>query len=117
MSDEYEEGLRNAVTLAEFYNKKRAQRNEASTRLQLIDRLFFECLGWTRDDVTVEESQNGSYADYTFLAPRKILILEAKKEGISFEFPATQHAKPKRSLRTLLGLGEDLKGAIEQVTR
>jgi len=30
-------------------------RNEATTRLHLIDRLLFECLGWDREDCIAEE--------------------------------------------------------------
>jgi predicted type IV restriction endonuclease len=105
MSDAFEEGHRNIEALQEFYKGQKLIRNEATTRIQLIDRLFFECLGWTRDDMYSEESQDGDYADYTFLAPRRILIVEAKKEGTTFEFPVAAKPQLKRSLKTLLHLG------------
>jgi len=73
--------------LANWYSTNVANRNEATTRLQIIDRIFFECLGWDRNDVTAEEAHGGQYADYTFNVPRKLLIVEAKKEGTYFELP------------------------------
>ena len=63
-------------------------RNEATTRLHLVDRLFFDCLGWERADCTVEESSGGQYADYHFRAKGASLIVEAKKEGDFFVLPA-----------------------------
>ena len=63
-------------------------RNEATTRLHLIDRLFFDCLGWDRSECTVEESLGGTYADYHFRSQVIGLIVEAKKQGVSFELPA-----------------------------
>lgn len=63
-------------------------RNEATTRLHLIDRLFFDCLAWERADCIVEESFEGQYADYRFRVQGASLIVEAKKEGNYFELPA-----------------------------
>ena len=62
-------------------------RNEATTRLQIIDRIFFECLGWERSDCTAEESYNGTYSDYIFRAQGANLLVEAKREGTYFELP------------------------------
>jgi hypothetical protein len=63
------------------------QRNEADTRLHLIDKLLFDCLGWAREDCHTEEHFEGKYTDYSFLTPRR-LVVEAKREGIYFELPA-----------------------------
>ncbi len=74
--------------LYDWYVKNKGTRNEATTRLHLIDTIFFECLGWDkREDCKAEERFNGTYTDYTFLSPRRILIVEAKKEGIYFDIP------------------------------
>jgi hypothetical protein len=92
----------------------KAGRNEATTRLHIIDRLFFECLGWNTEDAILEESQAGQYADYTFLFPRRLLIVEAKREGDYFELP---HSKDKLvySIATLLRDIPNLKAAMLQV--
>jgi len=111
---EYGTCLANLVDLAAWYETNQARRNEATTRLQLIDRLFFDCLGWTRDDVASEESFGGQYADYTFLFPRKLLIIEAKKEGTYFEMPVGQK-RLDVSIHTLLRTTPELRSAMEQV--
>src|SRR5260370_39318033 len=86
-SAEYDACWKAMGELAIWYDSNIGNRNEATTRLQLIDRIFFECLGWDRNDVTAEEAHDGQYADYTFDVPRKLLIVEAKKEGVYFELP------------------------------
>jgi len=63
--------------LAAWYETNVGTRNEATTRLQLIDRILFECLGWDHNDVTAEDAHDGQYADYTFNVPRKLLIRPA----------------------------------------
>lgn len=87
VSGVYESCWKAIGELANWYETNVGTRNEATTRLHLIDRLLFECLGWDRNDVTAEEAHNGQYADYTLHAPRRILIVEAKKEGVYFDLP------------------------------
>src|ERR1019366_8760739 len=81
MTATYDECLESLKVLTTWDSSHKDPKNEATTRLQLIDRLLFECLGWSKDDVVLEESQGKEYADYTFSMPRRILIVEAKKEG------------------------------------
>ncbi|MEG4816361.1 hypothetical protein [Microcoleus sp. K5-D4] len=111
MSPDYEECRRNLENLVAWY--KPAPRNEATTRFQIIDRLFFECLGWSKDDVVMEEYHNREYADYTFNAPRRILIVEAKKEDLYFEIPAGK-CKLEHSITSLSRDNANLKAAISQ---
>ncbi|WP_252180129.1 type I restriction enzyme HsdR N-terminal domain-containing protein [Endozoicomonas sp. 4G] len=63
--------------------------NEAETRLKVIDKILFEVLGWTHEDVTVEQrvSEDGktTFADYIIRTANAALIVEAKKIGITFE--------------------------------
>jgi len=115
MALEYEICIENLKALAEYYSENKDTRNEATTRLQLIDRLFIECLGWSRDDITAEESQGKEYADYTFRAPRRILIVEAKKEGDYFELPVGLN-RIEYSLGSLMRDYPNLKDAIEQAS-
>lgn len=99
--------------LASWYGEVIGTRNEATTRLQLIDRLFFECLDWAKEQVKLEESYDGQYADYTFQTFRPALIVEAKREGDYFELPAgvtrIEHALP-----SLLRDYPNLKKALTQ---
>jgi hypothetical protein len=63
-------------------------RNEALTRLHLIDRLLSDCLGWPIEDWRVEDrAGDGSYADYCVGRPVRLLLVEAKREGMYFELP------------------------------
>jgi hypothetical protein len=109
---DYETCRQNLVELvADTVN---AGRNEATTRLHVIDRLFFECLGWDKEDTVLEESRDGQYADYTFLFPRRRLIVEAKREGDYFELPLSKD-KLVYSIATLLRDVPNLKAAMQQV--
>lgn len=105
------ENFENLLIDPSFQN---TDKNEAETRLKIIDRLFRECLGWEFLDISVEESYNGKYTDYIFSAPNKALIVEAKKEGIYFEIPTGN--RDKRAIRSLISGNTDLKNAMTQVT-
>ncbi|HEY7419111.1 MAG TPA: AAA family ATPase, partial [Ktedonobacteraceae bacterium] len=115
MTAEYEAGKANLDKLIEWWNEHQSPtRNEASTRFHLIDTLFFDCLGWSKDDMIPEEPHGPEYADYTFLAPRRILIVEAKRESVYFELPS-EKTKLEYSLPALMRDYPSLKKAIEQV--
>jgi hypothetical protein len=114
MTVDYEICLTNLRGLTSWYSENAADRNEATTRLQLIDELFFGCLGWSkRDDVELEESHGGEYADYTFSSSRRLLIVEAKKEGAYFEVPAGKD-RLEYSIPSLSRDYADLRAALEQ---
>jgi hypothetical protein len=84
----FDEGLEAIQSLRGWYSEHHANRNEATTRFHLIDGLFLDCLGWNKDEMVLEEEQDGEYSDYTFYLPRRALIVEAKREGVCFEVPA-----------------------------
>lgn len=77
-----------AKTLAELRPQEGNIRNEAATRLHVIDRLLFECLDWEKSDCAPEVYKRPGFADYELLLPHRVLIVEAKREGIAFEVPA-----------------------------
>ena len=91
------------------------RRNEADTRLHLIDQLLFDCLGWHREDCHAEEQFNGTYTDYTFLTPRKF-VLEAKRDGIYFDLPAGFN-KLSCKIATLADADSAVDSAIRQAMR
>ena len=94
-------------------NVSEISRNEATTRLHLIDRLLFECLGWDREDCVAEEHHEGQYTDYSLGVPSRKLVVEAKKEGLHFELPAG-FDKVACKIETLLDLDADIDKAIRQ---
>ncbi len=114
---DFEEGkseLMKLVTWAKEHNAD-LKRNEADTRLQLIDQLLFECLDWRREDCHAEEQFNGTYSDYSFLTPRKFLI-EAKREGIYFELPVA-FSKTICKIATIADDDPAIDAAIRQAMR
>jgi hypothetical protein len=88
--------------------------NEATTRLQLIDAILFNCLGWHPNEAVTEDHYNGTYVDYAIGKPSTQFILEAKKEGISFTLPVGIEGRHSVSLKTILENPESAK-AIKQV--
>jgi hypothetical protein len=112
---EYETCRTNIESLSRWYTEHAADRNEATTRLQLVDKLFFDCLAWSREErVELEHEHGHKYADYLFSTNKAILILEAKREGDDFELPAGR-SRLKYSVKGLMADNPDLKLAIEQV--
>ena len=97
MASDYETCRSNLEKLVDGYSTRAQKRNEATTRLQLIDEIFFSCLGWDKEDSILEEPYGRDYADYTFMAARRVLIVEAKKEGDYFEVPAGSAYSTARS--------------------
>jgi hypothetical protein len=111
---EYEEARTALEQLRNWYHTSSGNRNEATTRLQLVDRIFFECLGWSRDsDVVLEEAQGPEYADYAFSCPSRMLIVEAKREGAYFELPVGQQ-RLEYSIPSLNKDFPSLKAALSQ---
>ncbi|HEY3245709.1 MAG TPA: hypothetical protein VGM03_20380 [Phycisphaerae bacterium] len=113
MGLQYEEGRQRLHEFVRWYSNHAGGRNEATTRLHLIDRLFFDCLGWLREDATLEEADGQEYADYTFSTSRRVLIVEAKKEGTYFELPQRKE-RPQYSIRGLYREYRALGTALDQ---
>ncbi len=89
-------------------------RNEATTRFQLIDLLLRDVLGWETADCDCEVHRDGDYADYTLGNPRRFAVWEAKREGLEFKLPVG-FDKIICKLRTLRDLDTTTKSAIDQV--
>ena len=111
---EYESAMSNICRLVDSESSAISNRNEATTRLQLIDRIFLECLGWNRSDCVCEESQDGQYADYVFSTSHRALIVEAKREGQYFTLPVGV-TRIEMSIPALCSGNAALGQAIDQV--
>ena len=62
--------------------------SESDTRAKMIDPVFIECLGWTERDIRREPHVRPGYIDYIFSVNNvRRFVLEAKKEGESFNIP------------------------------
>lgn len=93
---------------------ERGDANEASTRMHLIDRLLFDCLGWERSDCEPEEQFGGTYSDYVLRAHARLAIWEAKREGIYFDLPVEAQRRLVRPIRYFQRNHPDVYAAIEQ---
>lgn len=113
---DYESSKSQLEEMSIWYSKEHPDMNEATTRLRMIDKLFFECLGWEKGDVLLEEAENNEYTDYTFQDPRRILIVEAKKEGTYFNIPI-EKKNIVYTLRSLSRDSDNMKNAVEQVMK
>ena len=88
-------------------------RNEATTRLQLIDRILFEALEWGRGDCIAEDHLDNQYTDYSLGNPMKVLVVEAKREGRYFDLPAGPSNTSGR-IQSLIGGNPELEAALTQ---
>ena len=95
---DYEASYSKMKSLAEKYRKSGFQDlNEATTRLRMINDILFDCLAWDKSDCIAEDRFDGTFNDYGLHHKSGLkLIVEAKKEGISFELPvgSTQKTCP-----------------------
>ncbi|MBK9459914.1 MAG: hypothetical protein IPN94_10900 [Sphingobacteriales bacterium] len=117
-TQKYELCRENFKNLIAWYALHKTNRNEATTRLHLIDDIIYNCLGWEKEAVTAENAYENEYTDYMFksLTNRHIAILEAKKENIYFELSlGTENLI--YSLRTLCKDNPSFKNAISQVAK
>jgi hypothetical protein len=87
-AEAYEAARARLQALADWWAAEGQQnRNEATTRLHLIDELLQGTLDWPKGHIIAEESHGGTYADYALGRPATRMIVEAKREGVYFELP------------------------------
>jgi len=89
-------------------------RNEATTRLQLVNALIHDVLAWPKQLVIAEERFEGTYSDYSLGRPATRVIVEAKREGVSFELPVGVGPGVVK-LTTLFSGNAEFEKAVRQV--
>src|SRR5258708_6166672 len=87
-----------------------SSRNEASTRFHVINELIEDVLRWPKSAVRVEHHDESGYSDYELGAPSSVLI-EAKREGITFVLPAGWE-KPTARLETLFSSSSEIEDSV-----
>lgn len=115
MNSEYSEKIERLEVLAREFKNEIDALNEATTRLRYINKLFSECLDWDTSDIIAEEYEDGTYTDYVFFSPNKVLVVEAKREGDYFDVPIG-YAGLIYKINYLIRGNNNLKAALEQVT-
>jgi hypothetical protein len=110
----YEEGraaLRQLIAWTTDHSEE--GRGEASTRFHLIDRLLREVLQWYPEEIHVERREGNGISDYELGLDAKTLLIEAKKEEISFELPEG-FDQSTMALPELSSLDTSIGSAIDQ---
>jgi hypothetical protein len=88
---------------------------EADTRINLIDRILEEVLFWPASEIQRESHSYAGYLDYTLHVNGKPFVcLEAKKEGVTFEFPKDK-ARKNYQLNGTLVTDANIREAVDQV--
>jgi hypothetical protein len=120
VSTTYEDGKAALDQLIAWYedNSDEHSRNEATTRLHLIDTLLVDVLNWPKEEIDAEHEVDQEYTDYALGKPAARMIAEAKREGAHFTVPVGITALIHR-LPSLTGGpgGRQLKSAIAQAAR
>jgi len=114
MMDEYGRALSEIRLLGDLWDGSRL-RNEATTRLQVIDRLLMDGLGWQPEDIFSEEHIEGDYRDYSIGRPQRLMVVEAKREGVVFDLPAGLQDQRFISLRSVADYNDTNRRAVQQV--
>ena len=110
---QYEDGKDQLKSLIDFFNETAdSNRNEATTRLHLINGLLLDVLGWPKKECVAEPWQDGKYTDYELGNPRR-LVVEAKREGDYFSLPTGFSDRVCR-VSTVVEKGTDVKSAVRQ---
>lgn len=92
--------------------------NEANTRHKIIDTVLHEILAWPKNRVSLEDHTSNGYIDYTLRKSNgdPIIIIEAKKEGISFNLPQNLSNKQNNFYSSIKKISSDkvIKEVIDQ---
>ncbi|WP_311750981.1 P-loop NTPase fold protein [Proteus columbae] len=103
--------LRNLISELNAHEK---DYNEAQTRFHIIDTILEECLNW-KGMIEVESYEsNSGFTDFELGSPRKVIV-EAKKEGVSFDIPSGRSIKNTMPIKSLILANPNIKIAMEQV--
>jgi len=92
------------------------KRNEATTRLHIIDDMLTGVLGWSKQAIRCEEPAGSGRIDYACGEPGTLFVLEAKREGITFSLPVGTRAGVHSIASLTSGdSGKELRDALTQV--
>lgn len=88
---------------------------ESDTRSKIIDPLFIECLNWQENDIEREAHSDGIYVDYIFkIRDKNVIIVEAKRKGVSFNIPITFGRDRRYKTKYVLSTDKNIKSALNQ---
>jgi len=116
MKKEYSYCKKQIKNLLDYLKCKGFLENEAQTRFHIIDKLIEQCLGWDKEEINIEQAYGRSFTDYELGVPR-LIIWEAKKEGVTFELPPNPSKNHLVDIGALMDFSDELKNAFTQAQR
>lgn len=94
----------------------RGSASEADTRAKVVDRILSEVLGWAEAEIQREAPIVAGYLDYILSeGGRGVVVVEAKREGLSFEVPTSVERRHRHKLSGAIRTSGETYKAIEQV--
>jgi energy-coupling factor transporter ATP-binding protein EcfA2 len=88
---------------------------EADTRARLITRILREALDWPDANISHEEFAKPGFMDYVLSLQRRVIVVEAKKSGDSFNLPLDVSTAAVFTLAGILRTVKNLKDYVNQV--
>lgn len=90
--------------------------NEARTRLEVIDGILDDVLGWAKADFSPEEATDvGQFTDYLLRSHKNpLLVVEAKRVGRTFTLPVNYRRRQYKVSFLVQNCGPELKEAMTQ---
>lgn len=92
-----------------------ALQTESDTRARLITRILREALDWPDVNISREEHANPGFMDYVLFLHRRVIVVEAKRSGDSFNLPLDVSTSAVFTLAGVLRTVKNLRGYIDQV--
>lgn len=103
----------------EFSRLQSHDLSETDTKVKFVDRILRDCLGWPESGLAIrrEEHVHQGFIDYTLRSGDNALILEAKREGQTFELPIGTTPSTRQTVHNTLLKQPDMRAGYDQVTR
>jgi predicted type IV restriction endonuclease len=101
--------------LAEQAQFNLAVQTEADTRARLITKILRDALDWPEPNISREEYASPGFMDYVLSVQRRLLVVEAKKSGDSFNVPLDVTTSANFTLSGILRTVKNLNDYINQV--
>jgi hypothetical protein len=106
-----------AEIIKEFilFVESKGKASEADTRVKFIDRIIKEVCMWPESEISRENHVESGYTDYQIkVRNTPLVVVEAKREGMSFELPKGLASRSPKLNGAILTV-PDVKNAINQV--
>jgi len=109
----FDEAYANFLEIINLEKFRDHDRNESMIRLQLVNQILTDCLGWSLEEISTEKYHDGEYSDYELGKPYPRMLIETKREGEYFQLPIS-FSQSRYKIESLIKSNHDLDHAITQ---